>query len=204
MKVSRPGPLRDVRTLGSFWKKSAAACLVSGAQLSCAFLAVEKCCCLGSGRGRVVRERGTRRAARRCVERAPLEVREVDGYVTLSVETRRDGAPSSRICPDLAAVRPDAWGPRGAALAGASAETLCGGELVDALQFVCEDRGFYFSRPTSRSNSRRSQKGIVEECCFQSCDLQLLEQYCAKPAKSERDVSATSYQAVPVLPTFNK
>lgn len=30
----------------------------------------------------------------------------------------------------------------------ASAETLCGGELVDALQFVCEDRGFYFS--TSR------------------------------------------------------
>ena len=30
----------------------------------------------------------------------------------------------------------------------ASAETLCGGELVDALQFVCEDRGFYFSRWT--------------------------------------------------------
>lgn len=30
----------------------------------------------------------------------------------------------------------------------ASAETLCGGELVDALQFVCEDRGFYFSRFT--------------------------------------------------------
>lgn len=28
----------------------------------------------------------------------------------------------------------------------ASAETLCGGELVDALQFVCEDRGFYFSK----------------------------------------------------------
>lgn len=30
----------------------------------------------------------------------------------------------------------------------ASTETLCGGELVDALQFVCEDRGFYFSRWT--------------------------------------------------------
>lgn len=28
----------------------------------------------------------------------------------------------------------------------AAAETLCGGELVDALQFVCEDRGFYFSK----------------------------------------------------------
>ncbi|KAJ8390905.1 hypothetical protein AAFF_G00098250 [Aldrovandia affinis] len=81
-----------------------------------------------------------------------------------------------------------------------SGETLCGGELVDALQFVCEDRGFYFSRPTSRANSRRSQKGIVEECCFRSCDLMLLEQYCAKPAKSERDVSATSLQVIPVLP----
>ncbi|XP_045373944.2 insulin-like growth factor 2 isoform X1 [Camelus bactrianus] len=66
-------------------------------------------------------------------------------------------------------------------------ETLCGGELVDTLQFVCGDRGFYFSRPASRM-SRRS-RGIVEECCFRSCDLALLETYCATPAKSERDVS---------------
>uniref|UniRef100_A0A7N5P369 Insulin-like growth factor 2 n=1 Tax=Ailuropoda melanoleuca TaxID=9646 RepID=A0A7N5P369_AILME len=67
-------------------------------------------------------------------------------------------------------------------------ETLCGGELVDTLQFVCGDRGFYFSRPASRV-SRRSSRGIVEECCFRSCDLALLETYCATPAKSERDVS---------------
>ncbi|KAL1247812.1 hypothetical protein QQF64_023188 [Cirrhinus molitorella] len=87
----------------------------------------------------------------------------------------------------------------------ASAETLCGGELVDALQFVCEDRGFYFSRPTSRSNNRRSQnRGIVEECCFNSCNLALLEQYCAKPAKSERDVSATSLQVIPVMPALKQ
>ncbi|KAK5867681.1 hypothetical protein PBY51_012148 [Eleginops maclovinus] len=87
----------------------------------------------------------------------------------------------------------------------ASAETLCGGELVDALQFVCEDRGFYFSRPTSRGNNRRSQnRGIVEECCFRSCDLNLLEQYCAKPAKSERDVSATSLQVIPVMPAVKQ
>ncbi|XP_061678919.1 insulin-like growth factor 2b [Syngnathoides biaculeatus] len=85
-----------------------------------------------------------------------------------------------------------------------SAETLCGGELVDALQFVCEDRGFYFSRPTSRGNTRRTQnRGIVEECCFRSCDLNLLEQYCAKPAKSERDVSAT-LQVVPVMPPLKQ
>ncbi|XP_034542168.1 insulin-like growth factor 2b isoform X3 [Notolabrus celidotus] len=91
-----------------------------------------------------------------------------------------------------------------------SAETLCGGELVDALQFVCEDRGFYFStfqrgRPTTRGSNRRPQnRGIVEECCFRSCDLNLLEQYCAKPAKSERDVSATSLQVIPVIPALKQ
>ncbi|XP_062845577.1 insulin-like growth factor 2a [Trichomycterus rosablanca] len=84
-----------------------------------------------------------------------------------------------------------------------SAETLCGGELVDTLQFVCGDRGFYFSRPY-RSNGRRPNRGIVEECCFRSCDLRLLEQYCAKPAKSERDISATTLQVVPVLQTLHK
>ncbi|KAM6159456.1 insulin-like growth factor 2 [Rhynchocyon petersi] len=68
-------------------------------------------------------------------------------------------------------------------------ETLCGGELVDTLQFVCGDRGFYFSRPVTRS-SRRS-RGIVEECCFRSCNLDMLETYCATPAKSGRDVSAS-------------
>ncbi|XP_028914748.1 insulin-like growth factor II isoform X4 [Ornithorhynchus anatinus] len=73
-------------------------------------------------------------------------------------------------------------------------ETLCGGELVDTLQFVCGDRGFYFGRSPSRTN-RRSKKGIVEECCFSSCDLALLETYCATPAKSERDVSVSSTTA---------
>ncbi|XP_052569182.1 insulin-like growth factor II isoform X2 [Peromyscus eremicus] len=76
-------------------------------------------------------------------------------------------------------------------------ETLCGGELVDTLQFVCSDRGFYFSRPSSRANHRRS-RGIVEECCFRRCDLALLETYCATPAKSERDVS-TSLAVLPRL-----
>uniref|UniRef100_A0A8C7XM18 Insulin-like growth factor 1 n=1 Tax=Oryzias sinensis TaxID=183150 RepID=A0A8C7XM18_9TELE len=30
---------------------------------------------------------------------------------------------------------------------GAGPETLCGAELVDTLQFVCGDRGFYFKHP---------------------------------------------------------
>ncbi|XP_059831524.1 insulin-like growth factor 2 [Hemitrygon akajei] len=82
-----------------------------------------------------------------------------------------------------------------------AAETLCGGELVDTLQFVCGDRGFYFSRPTGRSNSRRQNRGIVEECCFRSCDLGLLELYCAKPVKKERDLSGTPFN---LLPPANK
>ncbi|XP_062433382.1 insulin-like growth factor II [Rhea pennata] len=85
-----------------------------------------------------------------------------------------------------------------AAAAYGTAETLCGGELVDTLQFVCGDRGFYFSRPVGRNN-RRINRGIVEECCFRSCDLALLETYCAKSVKSERDLSATSLVGLPAL-----
>lgn len=36
--------------------------------------------------------------------------------------------------------------------AAAGPETLCGAELVDALQFVCGDRGFYFSKSTLTFN----------------------------------------------------
>ncbi|XP_075043992.1 insulin-like growth factor 2 isoform X3 [Mixophyes fleayi] len=83
------------------------------------------------------------------------------------------------------------------------AETLCGGELVDTLQFVCGDRGFYFGKSnykknTGRSN-RRYSRGIVEECCFRSCDLELLETYCAKPVKNERDLSTVPATAMPPL-----
>ncbi|XP_069760513.1 insulin-like growth factor I isoform X2 [Narcine bancroftii] len=73
--------------------------------------------------------------------------------------------------------------------AEASPETLCGAELVDALQFVCGDRGFYFNKPTGyRSSVRRPHRGIVDECCFQSCDLKLLEMYCAKPQRLDGSV----------------
>ncbi len=68
-------------------------------------------------------------------------------------------------------------------------------------RLLCSSSG----RPTSRGTNRRPQnRGIVEECCFRSCDLNLLEQYCAKPAKSERDVSATSLQVIPVMPALKQ
>uniref|UniRef100_A0A8C5L7E3 Insulin-like domain-containing protein n=1 Tax=Jaculus jaculus TaxID=51337 RepID=A0A8C5L7E3_JACJA len=42
----------------------------------------------------------------------------------------------------------------------AGPETLCGAELVDALQFVCGDRGFYFSKylPTLQSQPPSTNK----------------------------------------------
>lgn len=74
-------------------------------------------------------------------------------------------------------------------------------KCLELMIFICISAG----RPTSRLSSRRSQnRGIVEECCFNSCNLALLEQYCAKPAKSERDVSATSLQVIPVMPTLKQ
>ncbi|XP_068097480.1 insulin-like growth factor III [Hyperolius riggenbachi] len=60
-----------------------------------------------------------------------------------------------------------------------SREMLCGSELVDMLQFICSNRGFYVSKPGSvRSKSR---PGIVEECCFCGCSVSILESYCAAP-----------------------
>lgn len=68
-------------------------------------------------------------------------------------------------------------------------------------RLLCSSSG----RLTGRGINRRPQnRGIVEECCFRSCDLNLLEQYCAKPAKSERDVSATSLQVIPVMPALKQ
>lgn len=41
------------------------------------------------------------------------------------------------------------------AAAYGTAETLCGGELVDTLQFVCGDRGFYFSKCWAAASSQQ-------------------------------------------------
>ncbi|KAG2462963.1 IGF2 factor, partial [Polypterus senegalus] len=79
---------------------------------------------------------------------------------------------------------------------------MCSWEVTSLTDLTTqEDRAptKLYCRPPSRSNIRRPQKGIVEECCFRSCDLGLLETYCAKPAKSERDLSSTSPQVIPVL-----
>lgn len=63
------------------------------------------------------------------------------------------------------------------------------------LCLICTDK------PTGYgSSSRRApQTGIVDECCFRSCDLRRLEMYCAplKPAKSARSVRAQRHTDMP-------
>uniref|UniRef100_A0AAV2IV96 C2H2-type domain-containing protein n=1 Tax=Knipowitschia caucasica TaxID=637954 RepID=A0AAV2IV96_KNICA len=82
---------------------------------------------------------------------------------------------------------------------GAGSETLCGAELVDTLQFVCGERGFYFSKPTGYGSNVRRSRGIVDECCFQSCELRRLEMYCApsKTSKPPRSVRSQRHTDVP-------
>nr|NP_001108522.1 insulin-like growth factor 3 [Danio rerio]ABY88869.1 insulin-like growth factor 3 [Danio rerio]ADO16598.1 insulin-like growth factor 3 transcript variant 1 [Danio rerio] len=76
------------------------------------------------------------------------------------------------------------------------ARARCGRELVDDLEFVCGDRGFYIGKPgAARSGGPRSRgKGIVDQCCVRGCDLQHLELYCAKSKKVRRDVPASVLQ----------
>lgn len=63
------------------------------------------------------------------------------------------------------------------------------------LSLICTDK------PTGYgSSSRRApQTGIVDECCFRSCDLRRLEMYCAplKAAKSARSVRAQRHTDMP-------
>ncbi|XP_041653849.1 preproinsulin b [Cheilinus undulatus] len=84
----------------------------------------------------------------------------------------------------------------------APARHLCGSHLVDALYFVCGERGFFYSRnrPYKRDldhllgylskrarqeqrlmkahNEPKVKRGIVEQCCHKPCSVYHLEGYC--------------------------
>ncbi|XP_029297655.1 preproinsulin b [Cottoperca gobio] len=90
-------------------------------------------------------------------------------------------------------------------VSSAPGQHLCGSQLVDALYFLCGERGFFFSpnRPHKRdlehlfgflSKSARQEqrpwrapsgheepkvkRGIVEQCCHKPCSIYHLEGYC--------------------------
>ncbi|XP_034979725.1 insulin [Zootoca vivipara] len=77
---------------------------------------------------------------------------------------------------------------------------LCGSHLVEALYLVCGERGFYYSPKTRRNveqplgngplqnevealpfqpqDFEKVKRGIVQQCCQNSCSLYDLESYC--------------------------
>ncbi|KAG7260098.1 hypothetical protein CRUP_010156 [Coryphaenoides rupestris] len=107
----------------------------------------------------------------------------------------------------LLALAPAQRGGGGGAAAPVSTQHLCGSHLVDALYFVCGDRGFFYPRRAvrkrdvqpllgflgkraglekrlagGRSGGRRREtkvkRGIVEQCCHRPCSIRHLEGYC--------------------------
>uniref|UniRef100_A0A3B5B2L8 Insulin n=1 Tax=Stegastes partitus TaxID=144197 RepID=A0A3B5B2L8_9TELE len=55
---------------------------------------------------------------------------------------------------------------------------LCGSHLVDALYFVCGERGFYYSSNRNHKRDLEHLLGIVEQCCHKPCSIYHLEGYC--------------------------
>nr|BAS32717.1 insulin [Coleonyx mitratus] len=73
-------------------------------------------------------------------------------------------------------------------------QRLCGPHLVEALYLVCGERGFYYAPKARRSieeslangvealsfqpHALLKKRGIVEQCCDNTCTLYELESYC--------------------------
>ncbi|KAB0387924.1 hypothetical protein FD755_002880 [Muntiacus reevesi] len=73
-------------------------------------------------------------------------------------------------------------------------------KLLDAVSSNAVSSQTLYKPTGYGSSSRRApQTGIVDECCFRSCDLRRLEMYCAplKPAKAARSVRAQRHTDMP-------
>ena len=57
-------------------------------------------------------------------------------------------------------------------------------------------------KPTGYGPNARRSRGIVDECCFHSCELRRLEMYCApaKTSKAARSVRAQRHTDMPRAP----
>ncbi|XP_039237357.1 insulin isoform X2 [Pipra filicauda] len=83
---------------------------------------------------------------------------------------------------------------------GAANQHLCGSHLVEALYLVCGERGFFYypkarrdveqplvsgplhgevgELPFQQEEFEKVKRGIVEQCCHNTCSLYQLENYC--------------------------
>lgn len=76
---------------------------------------------------------------------------------------------------------------------GPSPETLCGAELVDTLQFVCGERGFYFSKCTFL---------FIHEGWLYPSQTSLCTSSKLINKKAQFDISSSSCINAPFLPSF--
>ncbi|NXB66144.1 INS protein, partial [Struthidea cinerea] len=82
----------------------------------------------------------------------------------------------------------------------AVSQHLCGSHLVEALYLVCGERGFFYQPkarrdveqplvssplhgevgelPFQQEEFEKVKRGIVEQCCHNTCSLYQLENYC--------------------------
>ncbi|XP_055004247.1 insulin-like growth factor I [Boleophthalmus pectinirostris] len=72
-------------------------------------------------------------------------------------------------------------------LVGGEPQTLCGAELVDAIQFHCDSGGMYYSKRTrSRTHNERTlRKNLIQACCNIECTLEMLDLICY-PEKAQQ------------------
>ncbi|OQR80373.1 insulin growth factor II-2 [Tropilaelaps mercedesae] len=78
---------------------------------------------------------------------------------------------------------------------------LCGNRLSDIAITICKSRGGIYEPRERRSGPleravggyerriRRSEDGIVEECCRKACTFNQILQYCAQPPQKEEQIT---------------
>jgi hypothetical protein len=62
---------------------------------------------------------------------------------------------------------------------------LCSRSLSDALYLLCKDRGYNepFSSSGETEVRHTTGPGLVEECCYNACSIEQMEQYCKPRGK---------------------
>lgn len=67
---------------------------------------------------------------------------------------------------------------------------LCSTALSNTLAIVCRDHGY--NEPFSHSENQQRYSlpgpGLVDECCYHSCTIQQLQQYCKAPSEKKSDI----------------
>lgn len=79
----------------------------------------------------------------------------------------------------------------------------CGKYLADRISDLCKARGGYSqltSGDSEQRSHRRVKRGVVEECCRQSCTDTILMQYCMEQVEQPEDVAMSREESKPTTP----